>query len=293
MAVAVRVPLERLADPTDTTYIPRPDWYFLFLFQMLKFFEGPLEIVGAVILPSVAILALLLVPFLDRGRIRRWTERTAAFGVVALALLGWTGLTAAAIRSTPKPATAEIDFAEPTDWMQLSPEELAGIGYYRRENCAACHSVESGKPGVGPNLPSSHRKSAAWMIEHFKHPSSMVPGSAMPSIQLTNAQLNALAAFLLKLTPRNAEALQSAPDFVVEGAVVYQANACSSCHAVNGVGVKMGPALNGLSRRRTRTWVERHFVEPQVMSPGTVMPVYKFSPQDMQNITSYLFSLPD
>jgi ubiquinol-cytochrome c reductase cytochrome b subunit len=121
----------------------------------------------------------------------------------------------------------------------------------------------------------------------------MVPGSAMPSIQLTNAQLNALAAFLLKLTPRNAEALQSAPDFVVEGAVVYQANACSSCHAVNGVGVKMGPALNGLSRRRTRTWVERHFVEPQVMSPGTVMPVYKFSPQDMQNITSYLFSLPD
>ena len=47
MAVAVRVPLEQLADPTDTTYIPRPEWYFLFLFQMLKMFEGPLEVVGA------------------------------------------------------------------------------------------------------------------------------------------------------------------------------------------------------------------------------------------------------
>src|SRR5437879_2541373 len=43
MAVAVRVPLERLADPTDTTYSPRPEWYFLFLFQTLKFFGGALE----------------------------------------------------------------------------------------------------------------------------------------------------------------------------------------------------------------------------------------------------------
>ena len=44
MAAFVDVPLERLADPTDTTYIPRPEWYFLFLFQMLKVFKGPLEI---------------------------------------------------------------------------------------------------------------------------------------------------------------------------------------------------------------------------------------------------------
>jgi len=45
MAVAVRVPLEQLADPTDTSYIPRPEWYFLFLFQTLKFFEGRFEVV--------------------------------------------------------------------------------------------------------------------------------------------------------------------------------------------------------------------------------------------------------
>ena len=46
LAVVVRAPLGRLADPTDTSYVPRPEWYFLFLFQTLKFFEGPLEIVG-------------------------------------------------------------------------------------------------------------------------------------------------------------------------------------------------------------------------------------------------------
>ena len=48
MAIVVRVPLERMADPTDTSYIPRPEWYFLFLFQMLKVFNGPLEVVGTV-----------------------------------------------------------------------------------------------------------------------------------------------------------------------------------------------------------------------------------------------------
>ena len=46
LAVVAKVPLGRIADPTDTAYIPRPEWYFLFLFQTLKFFEGPLEIVG-------------------------------------------------------------------------------------------------------------------------------------------------------------------------------------------------------------------------------------------------------
>src|SRR6202050_1150153 len=46
LAIAAKVPLERLADPTDTSYIPRPEWYFLFLFQMLKVFEGPLEVLG-------------------------------------------------------------------------------------------------------------------------------------------------------------------------------------------------------------------------------------------------------
>ncbi len=57
------MPLEQLADPTDTSYIPRPEWYFLFLFQTLKLFSGPLEVVGSVVLPGLAILTLILVPF--------------------------------------------------------------------------------------------------------------------------------------------------------------------------------------------------------------------------------------
>ena len=58
MAVAVHVPLEQVADPTDTSYIPRPEWYFLCLFQVLKLFNGPLEVVGAVVLPGLTAAVL-------------------------------------------------------------------------------------------------------------------------------------------------------------------------------------------------------------------------------------------
>jgi ubiquinol-cytochrome c reductase cytochrome b subunit len=295
MALVVRVPLERLADPTDTTYIPRPEWYFLFLFQSLKFFEGSLEVFASVILPALAVLALLLVPFIDRGRAKRVTQRTGALAVIALAGLGWASLTAAAVFSTPKPDQAAlVDFSQPTDWMQLTPVELAGIGHFREQNCDACHSVGEGKTLEGPDLAGSGiHKSAGWMIQHFKRPAAMVPGSSMPTIRLEDAQLNMLAAFLLKLTPQNAEALRSAPDFVVQGALIYQTKSCGTCHIVNKQGTKLGPTLNGLRRRRSRAWVEQHFRNPQAMSPGTVMPPYKLSPTEMENLCSYLFTLSD
>lgn len=292
LAVLVHIPLERIADPTDTTYVPRPEWYFLFLFQTLKLFEGPLEVFGSVVLPGLAMLALLLVPFIDRSKMVKVSKRVVAIGIAALLLLGWTGLTVAAIVSTPKAQIAEIDFSGPTDWMELSPLEMAGIGYFRKENCITCHTMGEGKPKVGPDLTGTaiHR-SADWMIAHFKRPQQMVPGSSMPPVRLADSQLNALAAFLLKLTPANAAALQSAPDFAVEGAMIYQTNMCSGCHLVNGNGMKVGPPLNGLAKRRTQTWVARHFAEPQVMSPNTMMPPYKFSPHDLERITAYLFSL--
>jgi len=291
LAVAVKVPLEQLADPTDTSYIPRPEWYFLFLFQTLKFFEGPLEVVGSTVLPALAVLALFAVPLIDRGQMVKVTRRTVALAFVALAAIGWGGLTAAAVKSTPPAATAAVDYAAPTDWIQLSPEELAGIAYYRDENCASCHSAGS---SLGPDLArGAVHKDAAWMIRHFKQPSAVRPGSAMPAVTLGDAQLNSLAAFLLKLTPENAGALAAAPDFAVRGAVVYQAQHCAACHTVNGVGMKVGPPLNGVAKRQTRSWVDDHFANPQKLSPGSIMPPYRFSAEDKKNLTAYLFSLPE
>ena len=295
MAVAVRVPLEQLADPTDTSYTPRPEWYFLFLFQTLKLFTGPLELVGSVVIPGLAVLVLILVPFIDRGKLVKVTQRTVAFAVVGLAAIGWAGLTLAAVKGTPQEAlTVAVDYSAPTDWLQLTPEEMAGVGYFRKENCISCHMIGDKGNAVGPDLTRMKiHKDAAWMIAHFKRPSAIRPGSSMPPIQLSDSQLNALASFLLKLNDRNATALADAPDFAVDGALIYQANRCASCHMVNGTGMKVGPELNGLAKRQSRSWVLDHFVDPQRLSPGSFMPPYKLPQKDLENLTSYLFSLPE
>jgi ubiquinol-cytochrome c reductase cytochrome b subunit len=296
MAVAVRVPLERMADPTDTSYIPRPEWYFLFLFQTLKVFEGPLEVVGTVVLPTLAILALILTPFIDRSRMVRVRHRTLAGGIVLLAGLGWGGLTAAAIRSTPpQTAASRIDFSGPTQWMELAPAELAGVRYFRDQNCEKCHNVTpSGTAKAGPNLVNTARRhDATWLLEHFKNPAAVSPGTVMKPVNLTESQLKDLSALILKLTPDNAEVADTAPDFAVQGAVIYQKNSCGACHSVNGVGGRIGPALNGVGDRHNEAWVIQHFQDPQKVSPKTPMPAYKFSPTDMQNEVSYLFTLPN
>jgi ubiquinol-cytochrome c reductase cytochrome b subunit len=295
MAAFARVPLEQLADPTDTSYVPRPEWYFLFLFQTLKLFSGPLEMVGSVILPSLAILTLILVPFIDRGQMVKVTKRTFAFGFVLLGVIGWTGLTAAAVMTTPKEAReVAVDYSAPTDWMHLSPEEMAGVAYFRQENCMSCHAIGDKGTKVGPDLTRiTIHKDAAWMIQHFKRPSAMRPGSSMPPIQLSDTQLNALAAFLLKLNPDNATALEGAPEFATQGALLYLSNRCGACHLVNGVGMKIGPPLNGLAKRQTRSWVMEHFAEPQKLSPGSIMPPYRMGQRELEALTSYLFALPE
>jgi ubiquinol-cytochrome c reductase cytochrome b subunit len=295
MAVAVRVPLERMADPTDTSYIPRPEWYFLFLFQILKIFEGPLEVVGTVILPTVAILALIAMPFVDRSRLVRVRQRTLAMGTVFLAAVGWGGLTLAAIKTTPPQTEASlIDFSGPIQWMQLQPAELSGIHYYRQENCKGCHNVTGTEAKTGPILlNTSKRHDTAWMVAHFKAPQSTSPGTMMTPVNLSGPQLNDLAAAMLALTPDNGNIVETTPAFAADGAALYQKSGCSACHMVNGVGGKMGPPLNGLGSRRTEAWTIEHFLQPQKMSPGTPMPPYKFAQGDMQNMVPYLFTLPD
>jgi ubiquinol-cytochrome c reductase cytochrome b subunit len=295
LAVAVRVPLEELADPTDTSYVPRPEWYFLFLFQMLKLFNGRLEPIGTMVLPGLAILALILAPLIDRGKAVKVARRTAAFLFVGLAAIGWAGLTAAAVLSTPRRAPqVAVDYSAPTDWMQLSPEELAGVAYFRQEHCVSCHAIGGSGPSIGPDLTRNPiRRDAAWMIRHFRHPSQVRPGSSMPAIQLSDAQLNSLAAFLLKLNADNASAIENAPEFATAGALVFQANSCADCHLVNGAGMKVGPPLNGLAKRQTRSWVEQHFADPAKLSPDSIMPPYRFSEKDMEDLTSYLFALPE
>jgi len=299
LAVVADAPLGRLADPTNTEFTPRPEWYFLFLFQTIKFFKGPLEVLGAVVLPGVAVLLLFLIPFIDRGPMVRLGKRGFAFAIAALAALAWTGLTTAAVMTTP-PNPEENGLIATSDsetgvqaWQNLSPEELQVLALSRKENCKACHPG-GGKQGIGPDLtklPADHRN-ATWLVPHFKDPAKIVPGSSMPPVQLKDSELTALSAFILKLTPDSEGSIMAAPDYVVQGALVYQANHCNSCHQVAGIGQKLGPPLDGVSQRHDRAWLEQHFRDPQGTSKGTIMPPYKFSADEMDAICKYLLQLP-
>ena len=88
MAIFIPVPLEELADPTDASYDPRPEWYFLFLFQLLKYFQGPLEVVGTFVIPTVGFILLLFLPFLDRKEERTsLLKRPVALTVTCLSVV--------------------------------------------------------------------------------------------------------------------------------------------------------------------------------------------------------------
>jgi len=96
LLVTLGVPLESRADPTNTSYVPRPDWYFMFLFQMLKLFPGELEWVGAGLFPPLAILLLFLLPLYDRSPWRSPSRRPFAMVVAVAIALAIAALTYAA-----------------------------------------------------------------------------------------------------------------------------------------------------------------------------------------------------
>jgi ubiquinol-cytochrome c reductase cytochrome b subunit len=282
MAALARVPLGHVADPTDLSYVPRPEWYFLFLFQFLKWFEGPLEVVGAVILPTLAILGLVLVPFIDRSRMTKVRQRTGAIGVVLLGLIFWGGLTARAVATTPESREMDMSLVQP--WQEVPAETLASIGYFRKAQCASCHTL--GAPGVGPDLTAARStKAADWIEAHIKS-NPKAPGV------LGDAEVQMLAAFVAMRGDKALDAWQNAPQSAVDGALVYQANQCATCHKLNGVGDNLGPPLNGVGERHDRTWIERHFADPPKLSPNSIMPVFTFSPGDLKLITDYITRIP-
>ena len=171
MVALVKVPLGHVADPTDTSFTPRPEWYFLFLFQFLKLFHGPVgDLIGSVVVPGMAVGALVLMPFLDRGKMLRITQRTGAIMLVALAALGWTALTARAVATTPAQVEDE-NLEDPQPWQLIPASQLAGIGAFRAGHCAGCHVL--GRSSAGPDLTKAVSvKPSDWLMDHFRKPSS-------------------------------------------------------------------------------------------------------------------------
>lgn len=176
LAWKVGASLEDMADPTDETYIPRPDWYFLFLFQMLKYFPGRTELIGALVLPAVFFGVLLLLPFIDRKPRRAPYRRPLALLFGGGVVVAVSFLTFMALQDDRKLRAAQAEAAS------FDPALAAEGGkVFTGNGCDGCHLEGGRKLGQGPVLVGAARRhSQAWLIQHFKDPKSVSPGTTMP-----------------------------------------------------------------------------------------------------------------
>jgi menaquinol-cytochrome c reductase cytochrome b/c subunit len=137
LAVLVGVPHEPPANPSDTSYVPRPEWYFLWAFQLLKYFPGKLEGVAITALGLLIAVGLFGLPFFDRGAKRHPLNRPVATLAMAVIVAGLVFLTIQAVITTPPQAEATSGGGD------LASRIEAGGKLYS-EQCAECHG-ESGE----------------------------------------------------------------------------------------------------------------------------------------------------
>lgn len=145
-------PLEIMADPTLDNYNPVPDWYFLFLFQLLKytFASGPFVLLGAMVIPGLAFGALLLAPWLDRGPERRPFKRPIATGIMLLAVASIFVLTYDAYLDHDWEQNERFAWDNPLHDLTIATDHEAYEIY--QQSCIGCHGGELEGTGAGPNL---------------------------------------------------------------------------------------------------------------------------------------------
>ena len=287
-------PLERLADPSDTAYVPRPEWYFLPLFQLLKFFRGPLEPFGTAVLPGVSMLLLALVPWLDRGASRSPRDRKPVVAAGALAGAGLLALLVFGALDAPKTKAASgLGTGDVPD-----PRLLGGLAAFERRGCASCHGSE-GKPAAPATgataLPPLSARPMAWSAEvAIAHVREKTPKPAAPAEEGgedPDKDVPSLLAYVAAL--KDGASLAAVPAPIRAGGAAIDREDCRQCHQVYGDGGRKGPALAHLLGKRDKAWLVEHFKDPKKLVPDSKMPKYAYLADDeLAAMADYLLALP-
>jgi menaquinol-cytochrome c reductase cytochrome b/c subunit len=191
------------ADPGTTSFVPRPDWYFYFLFYLLRIFKWPESVfLGTVGVPTIALVLLIGLPFLDRRLVRKPSQRpvamvAAVLTIISMGVLTWKGATA------QEALASEVKLDVPR-WIaqeHLPPAAKPGAELFATAGCTACHTYAgSGGSNLGaPDLTAigSRNLGIQFQINHLKCPSCVNPGSPMPPFaSLGDQRLHQLAVFL-------------------------------------------------------------------------------------------------
>jgi menaquinol-cytochrome c reductase cytochrome b/c subunit len=193
------------ADPGTTNFVPRPDWFFYFLFYLLRIFKWPETVVlGTVGVPTLLLVLLIGLPFFDRRPERAILRRPVAFVaailvVLSMGVLTWKGATA-------KEALGSETVGLVPEWADKqgftgNKVAVEGATLFAESGCLNCHVyLGTGSSNLGaPDLSAEGAKGRGieWQVEHLKNPSSKTPGSPMPSFAaLGEENLTKIATFL-------------------------------------------------------------------------------------------------
>src|SRR3954454_44555 len=168
LSIVLGAELGPKADATTTTYVPRPEWYFFFLFEVLRVIKPPyLTPLATIGVPTIAMILLFLLPFYDRNPERRPERRPIAttagiLTIFAMGFLTYLGANAGSPNS--------ID-------LKVAQQYEAGKLVAAQSGCLACHKIgENGNPGPGPNLTEiGDRLLPAAIRRTLENPTSPMP----------------------------------------------------------------------------------------------------------------------
>ncbi len=187
LAIGLPFPLADKADPSDTSFKPIPEWYFLFYYQGLKYVHGVFEPLATWILPILFYAALMFLPFIDRNPVRNPARRPRAILIGGVFLILVFGLMAISLK--------EIYSVPTTD-----PSVVRGRELYSKLQCSGCHRIHGSGGAVGPDLSFVGRvRDRGWLNHHFDDPQAVVPGSIMPRFPLNPSELDDLTNYMLSL----------------------------------------------------------------------------------------------
>jgi ubiquinol-cytochrome c reductase cytochrome b subunit len=264
--------LEPPADPTSSDYVPRPDWYFLGLFQLLKYFPGRWEVVGALVVPGIVITWLMLLPWLDRGKTREWRGRRVVLGLFTAGLAGVVTLTVLGARDKPaQPAGSWTIF------------EIAGASIATSsERCVKCHAPDR---VASPIVAGRIGQSQTWIAAHVNDPEVIAPGirPAPPSNERETAAIIAALGRLRSGAP-------PAVDDATRRIYVTLTQHCFECHEIDGIGGSDGPNLSKIGAEQDAGLIQRRIVDPFEVQFDAEMPAFgdKLSIEEIRAVAVWL-----
>ncbi|HZS38082.1 MAG TPA: cytochrome b N-terminal domain-containing protein [Polyangia bacterium] len=267
-------PLEAPADPSSA-YDARPEWYFLPLYQLLKFFPGRLEVLAALGAPAVAGGLLFWLPLADRGPSRNPAARKQFVGIVVLLLLGAAALGAeASIADAENPSyqkfrqRADRESERALTLARQGVPVAGGTAVYdndptaraRRlygERCAGCHQLDGAGERRAPDLDGW--SSRAWLRDFLRDPENprfygKTKVRGMKPVKQTGDELEALVEFVYAQGGDGADAARAE-----KGRAVFEAAGCDDCHQTDGAKGDEGPNLGG---RASKKWLHDFLADP-------------------------------